>query len=190
MSGPSEQQTNGALDQLEQGAIDRAQAKGGIVDQTWTWLELNWLNLMAGLPAVIATIFLVEITKDWVKLLAAKKLGESYNDKIENLIVRTWTVPCAFVWVATLNFTGSWNQMTGSNLAWWQGMLLGTTMTTGIALGVVWVMDYLKVAETARVRFQRLTGVSKEDIEAARTQKAPNITADLESLRKKPTDKE
>ncbi|MCZ6807994.1 MAG: hypothetical protein O7F08_13635 [Deltaproteobacteria bacterium] len=180
MSEPTPPEQTTAKTDLAEEAITRATSEGGIWDQSWAWVELNWLNLMAGVPAILATILLVEITKEWVKLIAAKRLGDSYDDKIENLLIRTWTVPCALVWVATLDFTSSWNQMTGSSLYWWQGMLLGTTLTTGAAWGLVWLVGYLKMAETARVRFQRLTGVTKDDIEEAKTTRAqPAVTPDM-----------
>lgn len=178
MSGPNEQQT-AAPDGLKETVVERATTQGGIWDQTWGWFEAHWLDLMTGVPAIIATIFLVEITKEWIKLLGARWLKDSYTDKIENMLIRTWTVPCAFVWVAVLGFTKSWNQMTGMELVWWQGWLLGTTITTGCALGLVWLIDYLNVAPTLRVRFQRLTGVSKDDIAAARTTRGhASITAE------------
>lgn len=164
--GAPEQQT-AAPDGLKEAVVERTTSDNGVWTQTWTWVEDHWLDLMAGAPAIVATLVLVDVLKPFLKLWLARKLGDSYTETIENAVVRLLAFPCAFIWCATLNFTSSFNAMTGAKLAWWQGMLLGTTLTAGAAMFLVW----LKFAETLRVRFQRLTGVSKEDIEDAKTAK-------------------
>lgn len=161
-------------------ATDRAQAPGGIVDQSWVWIEANWLHLMAGAPSIVLTLITVDILKGWLKLYMAGKLGERYTTAIEDLAVRTLTLLPAFCWCAILDFPESLHAMTGHDLGWAGAMAVGTFSTAGLALFVVW----LGVAETVRVRFQRITKVTKADIESARTRKHAPIPGDLSDLRK------
>ena len=155
--------------------MERVQAKGGIWDQSMGWFAAHWLDLMAGAPAIVATIIVVDVTKPFIKLWLAKKLGDSYTEAIENAVIKAWAFPIAFIWAATLDFTTSFNRMTGAHLAWWQGMLLGTALTAGVAMFIVW----LKVAETVRVRFQRLTGVTRDDIDEAKTVRGAELKDEI-----------
>lgn len=166
MSGPAPEQTVAEV------------AQQGIADQSWQWLQAHWADIGAGIPAIVLTLAAVEFVKGPAKLYLAHRLGDHYTDQVEDMAVRLLTLPCAFVWVATLDFTTAWTRLTGQRLDWWQGMLVGTFMTSAIAIAIVWAVDYLDVARTLRVRFRRASGVTREDIRNA-SSTAFNTLSDL-----------
>lgn len=176
---------------VQQTVVERAKSEGGIWDQTWTLIELHWTDLLYGVPAILLTILLVELTKGWLKKIAAYKLADKYDDELEALIVHTWTVPCAFLWVMGLHFTEVWNSILPEKmqLSWWFGPIVGTTLTAGAAIGIVKAADYFNVAQTLRVRWRRFTKVTKEDIKSAQST-AVHTLKDLNPDYEAPEDKD
>lgn len=177
MSGPSEQQTAAQVapvtaTEVERGFWDRLTHEGGILDQSWTWVELNWSNIAWGIPSIFLTLAVVELTKPFVKLAVKRWLGEEhYTDSIENALIRVWSFAPAALWCWVLDFQSAWAQLTNKPLSFGKAMLVGTTATAALAILLVHVLNKFDVLGTLRVRWRRITGVSKEDLAHDKTTK-------------------
>lgn len=177
MAGPGEGQTAAQVvapvsaEEVERGFFERLTAPGGILDQSWTWIEIHWADLAWGVPSILLTLAVVELTKPFVKLGVKKLLGDSYSDTIENALIRLYTLIPAALWCWVLDFQSAWGSLTGKPLSFGKAMAVGVITTAALTIALVHVLNYFRVLETLRVRWRRFTKVSKKDLDDNKTTK-------------------
>jgi hypothetical protein len=157
--------------------------------ELWTYTKEHWGDIGMGLIAACITIAAVSLVKPWVKLAYAfvwekvENVREGLADKTENALVQTLPyllgTPISFM----LGFGKHFKEMTGSTLDVPSEIVLGGLATGAGAHLLYMIQARWEILDSLEVRWQRLIGVSKADLDAARTQKtSPEDMATLRAM--------
>ena len=153
----------------------QVEPEDGLRVVAYDYAKDHYPNIMVGLSAALVVGIVVEAGKPWLKLGAAK-LGwkEDLGDAILKTIPYFIGVPVS----ALFNFDEHWYALTGTVLDGISALLVGGFMTgAGAQLGYH-LIHRLQIVKTIQVKWQRITGVTKADLEDLRTREHEGIAGE------------